>query len=245
MTAQRRVGVLGGTFDPVHFGHLGAALAARQTLSLDRVLLVPSAFPPHRPEAPEASGPHRLAMVTLAIDGIDGLEASEMELGRDGPSFTATTLSALNAQGFDRRELHFVTGADAFAEIATWHDYPAVLDLAHFVVIARTGHDLSDIRRRLPELALRMRTLPGARGSTAADRDTGEAHALGEPGDPAIWLVEATTPDVSSTQIRDRIRGRLPLTGLVPPLVERYIHRHGLYRPLQAVAGDGHEKTHA
>jgi len=232
MMARRRVGLLGGTFDPVHLGHLGAALAARQTLSLERVLLIPSNVPPHRPSGPEASGAHRLAMVSLAVGPIDGLEASDLELTRDGPSYSAMTLRTLHAEGFAPAELYFITGADAFAEIATWREFPGILDLAHFAVIARPGYDFRALRERLPELASRMRTPSRLRDAGAARQGEQEPSTNG-PGaaGTAIWLVEARTPDVSSTEIRDRVRRGQSLAGRVPPLVERYILRHGLYEP--------------
>jgi nicotinate-nucleotide adenylyltransferase len=134
-----RLGILGGTFDPIHYGHLDAADAARRACSLDRVLFVPAHDPPHKPVDPRASAFHRFAMVALALDGRGGDEVSDAELRRTGPSYTATTLRELHAQGWAPEQLYFVIGTDAFAEIATWYDYPAVLGYANFVVITRRG----------------------------------------------------------------------------------------------------------
>jgi nicotinate-nucleotide adenylyltransferase len=222
MTQQRRVGILGGTFDPIHLGHLGAAEAARSALLLEEVLVVPSHVPPHRQAQPDASGYHRFAMVALAVGPAPGLVASDMELVREGRSYTATTLSGLHARGFRPSQLFFIIGADAFAEIATWHEYPAVLDLSHFVVIARPGFPLEMLRWQLPMLASRMRTIAGA-GENQADLEARDR--------TLVFLVEASTPEVSSTQIRERIRGAQPLAGLVSPAVELHIYRHGLYAP--------------
>jgi len=222
MTQQRRIGVLGGTFDPIHLGHLGAAEVARSTLGLDEVLVVPSHIPPHRLAQPDASGYHRFAMVALAAASVSCLVASDLELVREGRSYTAATLRDLHRRGFRPSQLFFITGADAFAEIATWHEYPAVLDLSHFVVIARPGFPVETLRSRLPGLASRMRTVAGAAWSQARDNP---------PDRTSVLLVEATTPDVSSTQIRERIRGAQPLSGLVPSAVELHIYRHGLYAP--------------
>jgi nicotinate-nucleotide adenylyltransferase len=215
---QRRIGVLGGTFDPIHLGHLGAAEVARSTLALDEILLVPSHIPPHRSAQPDASGYHRFAMVALAVASEGGLAASDMELVRKGRSYTATTLRDLHRRGLRPSQIFFITGADAFAEIATWHEYPAVLDLSHFVVIARPGFPVETLRSRLPGLASRMRTVAGT-GWIGED----------SPDRTSVLLVEAATPDVSSTQIRERIRGAQSLAGLVPPAVELHISRHGLY----------------
>ena len=123
-----RLGLLGGTFDPIHMGHLDAAVAARSALALDEVWLVPSRVPPHRHERPHSSPFHRFAMVALAVQEADHLVASDLELGVDGPSYTSGTLERLAAAGWAPWQLFFITGADAFAEIDTWMNYPALLD---------------------------------------------------------------------------------------------------------------------
>jgi nicotinate-nucleotide adenylyltransferase len=215
MTAAPRIGILGGTLDPIHLGHVESARAARAALSLDRVVIVPSRVPPHRHQQPIASPYHRFAMAALAVDGADGLTVSDMELDTPGPSYTADTLTRLHAQGLSPSQIFFITGVDAFAEIATWARYPEVLDLAHFVAVARPGHPIASLRGRLPALANRM--IDGGAPAVSADGT-------------AIFLVDAPTPDVSSTQIRQRIAAGAPLHGLVPPAVERHIARHGLYR---------------
>ena len=208
-----RLGLLGGTFDPIHEGHLAAGRAARAALALDQVRLVPAHVPPHRAVGPRASTPHRFAMAAIAALDEPGWVVSDVELERDGPSFTYDTLEATQAGGLTASQIFFITGADAFAEIATWSRYPAVLDLAHFVVVTRPGTTLSAITARRPELAGRVRAL--------ADVDR-------QPG-TGILLVAAATPDVSSTAIRGRAARGYSLAGLVPPRVEQYIRRHGLY----------------
>ncbi|MEZ5286305.1 MAG: nicotinate-nucleotide adenylyltransferase [Vicinamibacterales bacterium] len=136
-----RVGLLGGTFDPIHLGHLAAARAAQDALRLDGVRFIPSSVPPHRPDRPRASGYHRVQMTTLAVAATPGWDVSDVELRRGGASYTFDTLTTLRAE-FPASQFFFITGADAFAEIASWRHYPDVLDLAHFVVIARTGYEL-------------------------------------------------------------------------------------------------------
>jgi nicotinate-nucleotide adenylyltransferase len=226
-TGRERTGILGGTFDPIHEGHVAAAEAACAALALDRVLLIPSRQPPHRPAQPLASAFHRFAMVSLAVGGHPRLVASDAELLRKGPSFTAVTLRRLLEQGVLGSQLFFIIGTDAFAEIASWHDYPAVLDLAHFAVIARPGQSFEVLKQRLPELGPRMR-------------------AEGRPGTPdesgaggLIFLVNAATPDVSSTEIRERAARGASLAGLVAPDVERHIRRHGLYGSGYTPSGSG------
>jgi nicotinate-nucleotide adenylyltransferase len=213
MTTGARIGFLGGTFDPIHVGHLAAARAARAALALDRVEIVPARLPPHRQHQPAASSYHRFAMAALAINGVDGLVVSDVELTADGPSYTADTLTRLHAAGYTASQIFFIIGADAFAEIETWRRYPDVLDMAHFVVVARPGHALEDLPGRLPALAGRMMRRPVATAS----------------GHPAVFLVEADTPDVSSTEIRRRVCRREPLTAMVGAAVEAHIVQHGLY----------------
>jgi nicotinate-nucleotide adenylyltransferase len=215
--APGRTGILGGTFDPVHAGHVAAAEAACRALALDRVLFVPSHQPPHRPAPPRVSSFHRFAMVSLAIASHPRLVASDVELQWPEPSFTAVTLRRLRDAGDPSLQLFFITGTDAFAEIAAWHDYPAVLDLAHFVVISRPGQSFDVLRERLPALAPRMRPVD-ARGP---EERTGTMCA--------IFLVNADTPDVSSTEVRERAARGETLTGLVAPEVERHIKKHRLY----------------
>jgi nicotinate-nucleotide adenylyltransferase len=242
MTEASRIGLLGGTFDPIHIGHLAAAAVARRALALDRVLLLPSHVPPHRVQ-PLASVPHRFAMVALAVDGEDGLVASDLELAAPGPSFTSATLRRLQALGHRPSQLFFITGADAFAEIATWRDYPGFLDDANFVVVDRAGRAASSVRSAVPSLASRMLSIAPGAGSE-----------IDVEGQTRILLLDSPTPDVSSTAIRARCAAGQPLTGLVPDAVARHIHRHGLYReggsPSSVAAGHGpaasqlHEQEH-
>ena len=166
-----RTGVLGGTFDPIHLGHLAVARQAADAFGLGRVLLLPSRTPPHRPVDPSASLFHRFAMVALAAAADDRLVASDLEMGRAGPSYTADTLRALGATGLGAWQIFFLIGADAFAEIATWREYPAVLDLAHFVVCSRPGAAAAALPARLPDLAARMIPVPvpGAEAAARAD----------------------------------------------------------------------------
>ncbi|MEZ5294380.1 MAG: nicotinate-nucleotide adenylyltransferase [Vicinamibacterales bacterium] len=206
------VGVLGGTFDPVHVGHVAVGQQAQRALGLDAVRLVPSRVPPHR-SGPRASGYHRFTMAALVALDQDSWTVSDAELRREGPSFSYDTLAGLAAEGLQPTQIFFLIGADAFAEIATWHRYPAVLDLAHFVVLARPGTALAALGDRVPDLAPRIIGLDAARhGETTG-----------------IVLVDAATPGVSSTDIRERAARREPLAGLVTEPVERYIRRHGLY----------------
>ena len=211
---MKRIGILGGTLDPMHCGHLSAAVAARDALGLSEVLVLPSHIPPHRSVQPVASPYHRFAMACLAISGVPRLQASDEELKAAGTSYTAETLDRVRARGIEPPEIFFITGADAFADIATWKRYPAVLEQANFVVVARPGHDLDSLPARLPELTARMRL---------ANHEESAWYGT------AIYLLEASTPDVSSTVVRDRLQRGDSVSGLVPPLVEAHIRQHALY----------------
>ena len=219
MSAAVRIGVLGGTLDPIHLGHLEAALAAREALALDRVVFVPAHVPPHRAK-PSTSPFHRFGMAAIAVKGMDGFCVSDTELATPGPSFTADTLLRLRERmGLTASQIFFITGADAFAEIETWSRYPDVLDMAHFVVVSRPGLGVAQLRRQMPGLKERMR-LP--RAAEAAD-----GHRAAQT---SIFLVDAPTPEVSSSEIRQRIAAGVSVAALVPPAVEHHIREHGLYR---------------
>lgn len=206
-------GFLGGTFDPIHLGHLDVAHAARRALRMDDVTLIPAGIPPHR-LAPVASAPHRFAMAALAVLGESGLLISDVEMLSAGPAYTADTLDRLRARGVDLRTACLITGADAFREIATWKDYPALLDRCHFAVVSRPGVPASTLRGQLPDLAEHF----------AAPETFENARR------PSIFLIDAPTPPISSTDVRRRCFDGKSLDGLVPAPVAAYIQRYGLYR---------------
>lgn len=211
--ASRRIGILGGTFDPIHCGHLDIGRVAERTLGLSRVFVVPAHVPPHRPQT-HASAFHRFAMAAIAVADYPAWRVSDLELRDSGPSYTAVTLKQFHDRGYPPAELFFIIGADAFMDIASWRDYPRILDWTHFAVVSRPGHPAGALRYRLPALAPRM------------------VHPPIEPlqeMDPLIILIDEPTADVSSTTIRERRSERQSITGLVPPRVEQHIEQHGLY----------------
>lgn len=218
-----RLGLLGGTFDPVHFGHLDAADAAQRALGLTEVWLMPTHVPAHRAHDPLASPFHRFALAALAIADRPAFRVCDVELRRSGPTYTVDTLRWLHTQGWTNVQLFFILGTDAFAEIATWHEYPRVLDAAHFVVVARPGVAIDDAMARAPELRTRI-GVP-ARSDDAA-------------GGTRIFVVAADTRDVSSTTIRQRLRAGRAIDDLVPPAVSRHILAHHLYGAVDDLHGE-------
>ncbi len=209
----RRIGILGGTFDPIHWGHLEAAFAAETALKLQRVLVIASHVPPHR-DAPSASGYHRFAMVAHAVAGRSGWRAADLELRLDAESYTADTLRKFHDRGYAPAELFFIIGADAFTEIQSWKDFPGVLEASHFAVVSRPGFPVGDLPHRLPNLAERMVSPP--------------LDAISHL-DPMIVLIDSPTSNVSATQIREKRAHGETIAGLVPDPVRQHIEQHGLY----------------
>jgi nicotinate-nucleotide adenylyltransferase len=224
MSRARRLGILGGTFDPIHFGHLDAADAARTALSLDEIVLIPAHDPPHRPIDPRATAYQRFALVSLAVADRPACRVSDIELLREGPSYTADTLRSLHAEGWLASQLFFILGTDAFAEIATWHDFPSFLDLSQFVVIARPGTTIDTAVAHTPELRSRVCAPPP--GGAIDERST------------RVFLVESDTRDVSSTEIRERLAAAQPIDDLVPAAVARHILKHHLYGAVDDLHGE-------
>jgi nicotinate-nucleotide adenylyltransferase len=215
------VGVVGGTFDPVHVGHLHVARQVRSVFGLERVLLVPCALQPHKPKGPRASGADRLAMVELAVDGEPGLEASALEVERGGVSYTIDTLDALRSQ--DRAPL-FIVGLDSVADLPTWHEHERLLSEYDLVAVDRPGCSVA--ARAVgghPALARRLQPVAARPGAGAALLGPGTARG------GRIFHVAIPPCDVSSSLVRSRILAHEPITDLVPPRVARYIQDHGLY----------------
>jgi nicotinate-nucleotide adenylyltransferase len=221
---SRRVGVLGGTFDPVHFGHLDAADAASAALGLDQIVLVPAHDQPLRAIEPRASVYQRFALAVLAVEDRPDCHVSDIELLRQGRSYTDDTLQAFHSSGWRASQLFFILGSDAFAGIAAWHGYPAFFALAHFVVIARPGVTIDEAMARAPELGARL---------SPADRE----HAATD-GPTRIFVVHAHTRDVSSTMIRERLASGQPIDELVPAAVARHIDKHHLYGAVDSLHGE-------
>jgi nicotinate-nucleotide adenylyltransferase len=219
-----RLGILGGTFDPIHVGHLDAADAASAALALEEIVLIPAHDQPLRVIEPRASVYQRFALTVLAVADRPECRVSDMELMRQGRSYTADTLLALQKTGWRASQLFFILGSDAFAGIAAWHGYPGFLDLAHFAVIARPGMTIDQATARTPALRSRMSSVP--------------REPVGADGPTQIFLVHANTRDVSSTMIRERLASGLPIDDLVPPAVARHIHRQHLYGAVDHLHGE-------
>jgi nicotinate-nucleotide adenylyltransferase len=221
MTTGRRVGILGGTFDPIHNGHIDLGRVAEASLGLTRLFVIPASVPPHRPQT-HASSFHRFAMAALVVADQPNWHASDLELRSLSTSYTAVTLQQFHDQGYAPSELYFIIGADAFADLSSWRAYPQILEWAHFAVVSRPGHPTEALPGVLPALAARMVRPP-------IEPEADDAH-------PLIFLIDAPTAAVSSTAIRERRAVGDSIDGLVTPGVATHIERHGLYTALLSVA---------
>jgi nicotinate-nucleotide adenylyltransferase len=210
---QRPIGILGGTFDPIHYGHLRIALEALEALELAELRLLPARRPPHR-ENPGASPEQRLTLLRLAVRDQPGFVIDERELCRDGPSYMVDTLISLRAE-HPTTPLCLLVGRDAFAELPRWSRWSRLFELAHLVVLSRPG-DWSGL---VPELRAEVEAR-----RLAADRALGDQLAGG------IWFQDVTPLAISATRIRQLLAdGRSPRY-LLPDPVHEYILSRGLYR---------------
>jgi nicotinate-nucleotide adenylyltransferase len=213
------IGLFGGTFDPIHCGHLRAAAEVRRLTRLDRILFIPSHIPPHKAAGGAAPAADRLRMVEIACRRRAGFEASPIEVEARGPSYSIRTLRRVKRL-WPRSRAFFLVGVDAFVEIGTWHAYAKVLAECLFLVTGRPGCDLERAR---DVLGGRLR---GVTGPLA------EAGRLDAPAPPRFRVILAPIRalDVSSTLVRERARRGASLEGLVPRAVASYIRAHQLYR---------------
>ena len=197
-----RIGILGGTFDPIHNGHLVAAEECLCRLRLEKVLLIPAGRPPHKLRRVISRAEHRLAMARLAAADNPGFEVSTIELERQGPSYSVDTVATVRERVGAVTELFFIVGTDALPELLTWYQPRRLLQLCVLAVVSRPGYpfDLSPVVGALPEAGERIVHVP------------------------------APELDISSTDLRARVAAGLPIRYQLPDAVERYIREQGLYR---------------
>ncbi len=203
------IGILGGSFNPPHLGHLALARHARDELGLERVLLMPLHTPPHKRGGEDPGPEQRLAMVRLAVAGEPGIEASALEIERRGPSYTADTLSEIHDDD-PAAQLTFIVGADTALTIPSWRRPETVLELARLAVASRPGSDRGQV---LDALA----TVP-------MDPAVGAPHPR-----PEVVFLSMEPIEASSSSARERIAAGEPVEGLLSPAVGSYIAEHGLY----------------
>jgi nicotinate-nucleotide adenylyltransferase len=217
---SQRLGIIGGTFNPIHYGHLAAAEEVRDRLKLDRVLFIPSFLPPHKQEEDMPSAVQRLEMVRLAISGNNHFKISDIEVKRGGKSYTIDTIEALLVQ-YPGAELYFITGLDSFLDIQAWKDWERLLSRCFFVVLSRPGYSFS-------ELARIVFMKESARDLAALDQQETAQVVMRSDG-LRVYLERISHYDISSTDIRMRIRQARTIKYHLPEAVEHYIIENKLY----------------
>ena len=200
---KKKLGLLGGTFNPVHYGHLDIALHARDLFSLDRVALLPLGTPPHKPANSLTPGDQRFEMVCRAVEGTP-LEAWDLEIIRPGPTYTVDTLEILNGALGEEYEFFYIVGADTLMDAPTWCNPLRVFELCTFLAFYRPGQRVEDVMR--------------------------QASTLTECYNAKVSLAPHTGPDISSTMIKRRVARGEDISAYVPASVAEYIARTGLYR---------------
>jgi nicotinate-nucleotide adenylyltransferase len=211
-----RIGILGGTFNPIHLAHLRSAEEVRETQQLDRVLFVPSATPPHKRGNGLAAAAHRLAMARLATRGNPFFRVSTIEIERRGRSYSVDTLRALRGRA-PGAQFFFIMGMDAFREISTWKEYRSLFALCNLIVTSRPAYDDAPLLSALP-VAVR-------REFCYRERTKRLEHRTGNQ----IIFQRISDLDISASTIRHRLHRGLSVRYLVPAAVERYILQHRLY----------------
>lgn len=199
-----RYAIMGGTFDPIHFGHLAAAETVRQKLNCQKVIFIPSGNPPHKKGRVLTDPIHRYLMTILAATSNPYFEVSNIEVNRNGYSYTLDTIKELSECYGKEVELLFITGADALLEIETWYKVDELLKLCSFVAVTRPGYDKSKLEQKLLYLQSKYNS---------------ELHIVDVPG-----------LNISSTDIRERIKKGASIRYLIPEAVEQYIFKHGIFR---------------
>ena len=199
---RARIGVMGGTFDPIHYGHLVAAQEVCYELDLVRVVFVPTGQPPHKRDQVITPSPHRLAMVELATFSNPSFAASRVDVDRPGPSYTVDTMRLLRQEWGSEAEIYFIMGLDSLADLLSWHRPEQLIQLCYLAVVDRPRYhvDMEALEAALPGISQRMR------------------------------IVHIPGMNISSTDLQHRVREGRPIRYQVPLVVEEYIYTHGLYR---------------
>jgi len=219
-----RIGLFGGTFNPIHRGHLWAASEVIKRFNLDQIYLIPAALPPHKTPGSVANAHDRLEMIHLAIADLSGLTVSDVELNRPGPSYTIDTVRYFKNTLADDSRIYLIMGLDAFLEINTWKSYTELLEEIAFIVMARPDEDYPDVDQgwEILENYLSANLSADYTFLTARGCYTSE-------GKQPIYIVDIDALDISSTKIRQEIKTKKAIEDLVPPGVAEFIQSKGLY----------------
>lgn len=203
-TKYQRIGIMGGTFDPIHIGHLFIAEEVLNEVGLDKILFIPVGIPPHKQESKVTDSQHRLTMAQIAVSGNANFQVSRIEVDREGPSYTVDTINHLKRIYNENTLFYFIIGTDAFFELDTWKNYKDLLKLVKLAVVTRVGYNNYALDEKIEDYKNRF---------------------LAE-------IIKVVIPklEISSTDIKSRIRQGKTVKYIVPEGVEQYIKKHGLYK---------------
>ncbi len=207
-----KIGLFGGTFNPIHLGHLRAIKEVSETFELSKTYLIPAALPPHKPHQDIAAAKDRLAMIRLAVDHLAAFEISDIELNRSGPSYTIDTLKHFKSVIGPAHQTYLIMGIDAFLEIDTWKSYLEIFKLTPVIIMARPAG--TDSRSDSPWKSV----ADFIRQKVSSDEYQ------------SIYFTDVSLLDISGTKIRDLVRQGKSIRFLVPEQIEHYIRQRGLYR---------------
>jgi nicotinate-nucleotide adenylyltransferase len=213
-----RIGLFGGTFDPIHWGHLRSAEEVREAFSLDRILFIPTSIPPHKEDQPTTPARDRLQMVRLATARNRYFAVSTVEIDRPGVSYSIDTVRYFVEHSRGSESYYFILGFDAFREIASWKDFEQIFSLCHLIITSRPGSGDSNLLRRAPVAVRRLVCYDPKKKSYR--------HRSGN----FIHFLKLTDIAISASEIRKLVAAGKSIRYLVPLKVERYIRRSGLYR---------------
>lgn len=227
----KRLGLLGGSFNPIHNGHLAIAGYVREKLQLDRVLFIPTGEPPHKRDGSLVPARDRFEMVRIAIAGTPTFDISDIEVQRTGKSYSIDTIRELQRQHGPATELYFIIGLDAFLDFPTWKEPQELLNACRFVVVPRPGQSFQSLTK--------LSMLPRLDSHALARLDSGNLARLDVaiPSCQGVICLSIPSSSISSSDIRQRIRRGATLANLLPPPVESYILQHQLYQ-------EDHNRTH-
>jgi nicotinate-nucleotide adenylyltransferase len=219
-----KVGLLGGSFNPIHNGHLTIAQHVHERMQLSQVLFIPTGDPPHKRDGSLAPAKVRLEMVRLAIADNPLFTVSDIEMQRKGKSYSIDTIRALQHHYGPSTELFFIIGLDAFLDFPTWREPKEILRICHIVVVPRPGQSF----RALAGMSLLSTLDPD--GLTGLDTGTLNRLDIAISSNPGVTCLAFPPCPTSASEIRQRVRNKLPLVNMLPPLVQSYILRHSLYQ---------------
>ncbi|WP_157074749.1 nicotinate-nucleotide adenylyltransferase [Thermovenabulum gondwanense] len=204
MLTKKKIGLMGGTFDPIHYGHLVAAEEARINFNLSKVIFIPAGNPPHKKDYPVTDAEHRYIMTALAVNSNPFFEVSRVEIDREGYTYTVDTLKWFKEKYKDAVEIFFISGADAILDILTWKKVEEVMNYCTFIAATRPGYTSEQLERKVKEVK--------------------------EIYGKEIFVLEVTGMAISSTEIRKKVKNGQSIKYLVPEAVEYYILKYNLYR---------------